>query len=165
MVTTLAALRDDAFPAGTAQRGGAAGNGRVVTGTARYRARTPAFPMLRGGELALVPMALVPASDDPAACDLIVLRTVDGFDPAAPTPEHIVRRLAAVGVRSISLAVDVTNYVMVELGQPLHAFDADRVSGTVRARRARDGETLETLDHVQRTLSPRDLVIAAAGIR
>ena len=71
-MTTLAALRDDAFPTGTAQRGGAAGNGRVVTGTARYRARTPAFPMLRGGELALVPMALVPASDDPAAVERII---------------------------------------------------------------------------------------------
>lgn len=104
--------------------------------------------------------AVPTASDDPGACDLIVMRTLDGFDPSAPTPEYIVRRLAAVGVRAISLAVDVTNYVMVELGQPLHAFDADLVTGTVRARRARPGEVLETIDHVQRTLTPDDLVIA-----
>ena len=82
------------------------------------------------------------ASDDQHACDLLVLHTLANFDPAAPTPDFITSRLSAVGVRSISLAVDVTNYVMFELGQPLHAFDADKVTGTIRARRARDGEAL-----------------------
>ncbi len=104
--------------------------------------------------------ALACASDDTQACDLFVLQTLTGFDPKAPTPDFIKSRLAAVGVRSISLAVDVTNYVMFELGQPLHAFDADKISGTVRARRAVAGEKLETLDHVTRELVPDDLVIA-----
>ncbi len=104
--------------------------------------------------------ALQAASSDKAACDLLVLRTLANFDPSAPTPGFIKSRLAAVGVRSISLAVDVTNYVMFELGQPLHAFDADKISGAITARRANAGETLETLDHVSRTLDPDDLVIA-----
>lgn len=104
--------------------------------------------------------AVQAASADKTACDLIVLRTLEGFDPSAPTPAFIKNRLTAVGVRSISLAVDVTNYVMFELGQPLHAFDADKISGSIQARRANAGETLETLDHVSRTLDPDDLVIA-----
>ena len=104
--------------------------------------------------------AVQAASADKAACDLLVLRTLESFDPSAPTPGFIKSRLAAVGVRSISLAVDVTNYVMFELGQPLHAFDADKISGAITARRANTGETLETLDHVSRTLDADDLVIA-----
>ena len=104
--------------------------------------------------------AMAAASTDRAACDLLVLRTLENFDPAAPTPNFIKSRLAAVGVRSISLAVDVTNYVMFELGQPLHAFDADKVSGTIHARRASVDEKLETLDHVTRKLDADDLVIA-----
>ena len=100
------------------------------------------------------------ASEDPVGCDLFTLRTISGFDPQAPTPLWLRRRLAACGMRSISLAVDVTNYVMLDVGQPLHAFDRDLLRGPVRARRARPGETLETLDHVQRELDPDDLVIA-----
>lgn len=100
------------------------------------------------------------ASDDYQACDLLVLRTLGNYNPAAPTPDFIKARLAAVGVRSISLAVDLTNYVMFELGQPLHAFDADKITGTIRVRWAKAGETLETLDGVQRNLTTEDLVIA-----
>jgi phenylalanyl-tRNA synthetase beta chain len=100
------------------------------------------------------------ASDDYQACDLLVLRTLGNYNPAAPTPDFIKARLAAVGVRSISLAVDLTNYVMFELGQPLHAFDADKITGTIRARWAKAGETVETLDGVKRDLTTEDLVIA-----
>jgi len=109
--------------------------------------------------------------EDPVGCDLFSARTVTGLDPAAPTPLEIRRRLALAGIRSISLAVDVTNYVMVETGQPMHAFDRDRLTGPITVRRARPGETLETLDGVLRTLDPDDLLvtdesgpIALAGI-
>jgi len=117
-----------------------------------------------GTQLAQLPEAggnaITAASDDYQACDLLVLRTLGNYNPASPTPDFIKARLAAVGVRSISLAVDLTNYVMFELGQPLHAFDADKITGTIRARWAKAGEELETLDGMKRTLTTEDLVIA-----
>jgi phenylalanyl-tRNA synthetase beta chain len=97
---------------------------------------------------------------DPTACDRFVLREMRGFDPAAATPLRMRVRLARAGLRNVSLAVDVTNYLMLELGQPLHAFDADRLSGPIVVRRAEPGEKLETLDHVLRDLDPDDVVIA-----
>lgn len=98
-------------------------------------------------------------SDDLDACGLFTMRTIIGFDPSAPSPHWMQRRLVECGMRPVSLAVDVTNYVMLELGQPLHAFDLDKLSGTVRAAHPADGDVLETLDHVKRTLSASDLVI------
>lgn len=97
--------------------------------------------------------------DDPTMCELFTVRRIVGFNPHAPTPDWIVRRLTAAGMRPVSLAVDVTNYVMLELGQPLHAFDAAKLSGAVRAGRAESGDRLETLDHVMRSLAPDDVVI------
>ncbi|MBR8741909.1 phenylalanine--tRNA ligase subunit beta [Nocardiopsis sp. MG754419] len=97
---------------------------------------------------------------DPALADRLVLRGATGFDPEAPTPLWMKRRLHQGGVRPVSLAVDVTNYVMLELGQPLHAWDRDRITGTVTVRAAEAGEKLETLDHVQRSLDTDDIVIA-----
>jgi phenylalanyl-tRNA synthetase beta chain len=99
------------------------------------------------------------AIEDPTAADRLVLRTVTGLDPRAASPLELQRRLVLSGMRPVSLAVDVTNYVMLELGQPLHAFDLFRLDGPVVVRRARPGERLETLDHVTRALDPEDVLI------
>src|SRR2546421_23659 len=80
-------------------------------------------------------------------------------DPAPPGPTWMRRRLPVAGIRSISLAVDITNYLMLELGQPMHAFDPNRLSGPLVVRRARPGERLTTLDGVARALDPEDMVI------
>ncbi len=96
---------------------------------------------------------------DPTACDRFALREVRGVDPARPTPLAMRVRLARADTRSVSLAVDVTNYLMLELGQPMHAFDRSALNGPIVVRRAREGERLETLDHVVRTLDPDDIAI------
>lgn len=97
--------------------------------------------------------------EDAEGCPVFVARTVTGFDPTAPTPDFMVRRITAAGMRPISLAVDVTNYVMLETGRPIHGYDADKVQGALVVRRARQGETLTTLDGTKRTLDPGDLVV------
>jgi phenylalanyl-tRNA synthetase beta chain len=97
---------------------------------------------------------------DPTACDRFALREVRGIDPGLPTPLPVRVRLARSDTRSVSLPVDVTNYLMLELGQPLHAFDRAALQGPIVVRRAGPGERLETLDHVVRTLDPDDIVIA-----
>src|SRR5215472_9014368 len=101
-----------------------------------------------------------PASiEDPTACDRFVLREVHGAQVTRPTPLRMRVRLARAGIRSVSLAVDITNYLMLELGQPMHAFDRARLRGPIVVRRARPGERLETLDHVVRELDPDDILI------
>lgn len=110
------------------------------------------------GELdaaALVDVAI----DDPIACPRYLARVIDGVT-VGPSPRRIAARLRAVGVRPLSNLVDATNYVLFELGQPLHAFDYRQVAGAaIRVRRAKDGETMVTLDGASRVLTAGDVLI------
>lgn len=92
-------------------------------------------------------------------CDRFVARTVRGVDATRPTPPWMSSRLRLAGIRSISLPVDISNYVMLELGQPLHFYDQDKLSGDIVVRRAVTGEKLTTLDGKERALDPEDLLI------
>ena len=87
------------------------------------------------------------------------LRPVSGIDPAAVSPWWLQRRLLLCGIRAISPAVDATNYVMLELGHPMHAHDLKRITGGFAVRFARPGETVVTLDDVERRLEPADVLI------
>jgi phenylalanyl-tRNA synthetase beta chain len=98
--------------------------------------------------------------DAPEACPRYCGRLVRGVGTAAQTPEWMVQRLSRSGIRSISAIVDITNYVMLELGQPLHAFDAAKLSGGIRVRFAKAGEQLTLLNDQTPTLSPNFLLIA-----
>ena len=87
------------------------------------------------------------------------LRPVSGIDPTAVSPWWLQRRLLLSGIRSISPAVDATNYVMLELGHPMHAHDLNRITGGFDVRFAKPGEKVETLDDIERTLNPADVLI------
>ncbi len=98
----------------------------------------------------------------PDLCPRYIARVIEGV-AAGPSPDWMQRRLTLAGVRPINNLVDITNYVMLELGQPLHAFDLDRLAGpAIIVRRARPAETMATLDGQTRELSPDMLVIADA---
>ncbi|WP_144719680.1 phenylalanine--tRNA ligase subunit beta [Agrococcus jejuensis] len=92
-------------------------------------------------------------------CGRFVARAVRGIDATRATPRWMQQRLTLAGMRPISLAVDITNYVMLELGQPIHGYDLDLLQGGITVRRATAGETIVTLDDVTRTLSHEDLLI------
>ena len=129
-------------------------------------------------------LAYVDPADEPAAAELRVqvpdvsgdaipvdvrnttdvkrfgIREVRGIDPSAATPFWMERQLMLCGQRPVNLPTDVTNYVMFLYGQPMHAFDADKIKGGLTVRDAQQGETLTTLDGAERNLDPEDLVIA-----
>ncbi len=98
--------------------------------------------------------------DESTGADLIFLRTLENVNTNNPSPIWMQRRIQKCGMRSISVAVDITNYVMLELGQPLHAFDADKLSGRIHVQSAGKFSKIKTLDGVERNLSKSDLLIA-----
>lgn len=113
-------------------------------------------PALTAEELASVSIA------DVAGCPRYIARVIDGV-AVGPSPRWMRQRLRSVGVRPLSNLVDITNYVMFELGQPMHAFDYREVAGAhIEVRRARSGERMVTLDDVERVLEPTDLLICDA---
>lgn len=98
----------------------------------------------------------------PEACPRYAARMVRAVDARAPTPLWMQERLRRGGIRSINAVVDVTNYVLLELGQPMHAFDLRKLSGGIRVRLAKNGETLRLLDGSEKNLAADALVIADA---
>src|SRR4051812_20772238 len=111
------------------------------------------YPQPAGGEA--LPLAIRPGT----GVLRFGLRPVTGIDPAAVSPWWMQRRLLLSGIRAISPAVDVTNYVMLELGHPMHAHDRSLITGGFTVRFAEPGETVVTLDDVERKLDPRDVLI------
>ncbi len=94
-----------------------------------------------------------------AGASEFAVRIVRDVDPTRPTPAWMTTRLTLAGIRSLGVLIDITNYVMLELGQPIHGYDLDRLRGGITVRRAAPGEKLETLDGKVRTLDPEDLLI------
>ncbi|MCX2164152.1 phenylalanine--tRNA ligase subunit beta [Corynebacterium auriscanis] len=97
--------------------------------------------------------------DEATKCSKFALRKVTGVDPKAESPMWLQRELMLCGQRPINVPTDVTNYVMFLLGQPMHAFDANKITGPLHVRMANAGEKLTTLDDVERTLDAEDVVI------
>jgi len=100
-----------------------------------------------------------PEIDEKYCASVFYIRTMSHFDSNALTPIWMRRRIEKMGMRSISLVVDVTNYVMLELGQPLHAFDRHKIKGNLHLKRAGKSEKFTTLDGQIRTLDPMDLMV------
>ncbi len=124
------------------------GEGRTVTG--------PALAPVAAASTVAHPVRL----DWPQAAPRLVGRVVSGLDNTRPSPPWLRERLRRAGQRSISPVVDVTNHVLLELGQPMHAYDRAKLRGTVHARAARQGERLSLLDGSSVTLAGDEVVIA-----
>ena len=125
----------------------------AITGSALTSAPTAAVPAASSDRIEIV-------LDDKTGCPRYCGRIVRGVNARAATPRWMVQRLERSGLRSISAIVDITNYVMLELGQPLHAFDLARIDGGIRVRRARSGEQLKLLNEQEIALDASLLVIA-----
>ncbi|MEW1963188.1 phenylalanine--tRNA ligase subunit beta [Microbacterium sp. NPDC077644] len=99
-----------------------------------------------------------PLRDKPAVQEFVV-RVVRDVDPSRPTPPWMIARLSLAGIRSLGILIDITNYVMLEIGNPIHGYDLDKLSGGITVRRAQAGEKLTTLDGQERKLHVEDLLI------
>ncbi len=132
------------------------GIARELACTTKTRLKVPKIEPVRASHKSRINIEL----KDPQACPRYVGRILKGVDPTASSPSWLVERLRRSGLRSISPVVDVTNYVMIELGQPMHAFDFDRLNGDIHVRWASKKEKLKLLDETDVTLSDRHLVIA-----
>jgi phenylalanyl-tRNA synthetase beta chain len=133
------------------------GVAREVAALSGKPLRTPASATPSAATGSAGPVPEIPAAE---AAPRFLLRRLEGLDNTRPSPAWLVQRLELAGVRSISPVVDVTNYVLLELGQPMHAYDATRVRGTLRARLAQAGEKIKLLDEREIELTPDVLVIA-----
>ncbi|MEV3935864.1 phenylalanine--tRNA ligase subunit beta [Glycomyces sp. NPDC049804] len=116
-------------------------------------------PASKAAEPAATEHPPYPVRVETDGCTRFTLREVRDVDANAESPEWMAKRLTQAGMRPLGLAVDVTNYLMLELGHPLHAFDRDALEDVMVVRRAKPGETLKTLDDVERKLDPEDMVI------
>ena len=125
----------------------------VATGAA---IRAPALDVVP----ATIDQTLPIAVTAPADCPRYLGRVIRDVDVSRPTPPYMVERLRRAGIRSIDAVVDITNYVMLELGQPLHAFDLDALEGGIWVRMAKPEERITLLDGEQRDLTPDTLLIA-----
>ena len=139
----------------------ALGIAREIGALTGARARPPYIDLSETGPM--LEGRLTVEIENPADCARYVARLVEGVK-VGPSPDWMCKRLSECGVRPINNVVDVSNYVMLELGQPLHCFDWDKIAGAqITVRRARDGEKLTTLDEIERELSPEILAICDAG--
>lgn len=132
------------------------GIARELGALAKVECREPATHAVAALTSSVLPVSLA----EPAACPVYAGRVLEDVDASATTPLWMKERLRRCGVRSISIVVDVTNYVMLALGQPMHAFDLDRLRSGIEVRRPRAGETLVLLDGSEPELLASDLVIA-----
>lgn len=132
------------------------GIARELGALANIECREPATPAVAASNQSALTVSLI----EPAGCPVYAGRVLEDVDASVATPLWMKERLRRCGVRSISIVVDVTNYVMLALGQPMHAFDLERLQSGIEVRRARAGETLVLLDGSEPELLASDLVIA-----
>ena len=135
------------------------GVAREIAGAFDLKFQDP-VDKLRGLAFEKTGSGLQPKIDEKDAASIFYVRTLSHFDSKAITPLWMRRRIEKMGMRSISLVVDVTNYVMLELGQPLHAFDRKKIKGNLRIARAGKSSKFTTLDGHERTLDPSDLMVS-----
>ena len=135
------------------------GVGREIAGAFDLKFNDP-VDHLRGVSFEKSGSGVKPKIEDRESASIFFLRTLSHFDSKAITPLWMRRRIEKMGMRSISLVVDVTNYVMLELGQPLHAFDRKKIKGDLRVVKAGKSAKFVTLDGQERTLDPADLMVS-----